>query len=404
VAEFSQFDAVLNLLILVIAITFITRRLRFPYTIALILAGLVAATLPRLVLPDLSPEVFVIILLPPILFEAALTLDVTGLRRDIDVVFSYAIVGTLLTLGAVGAFAYFLLGYSLIEAILLGIILSPTDPVAVISAFRSVTVKKGFKLIVEGEALFNDGVAIIAYSLILVVINQGSITLPEFGRAALLSILGGVGLGVAGGYLIHFLIERSNDKFAEVLLGFLLSFGIYRLAEYLGGSGVIAVVMAGLILNYRMHKYGGFIVDSFNEYVSFWEFVAFVASSLAFIFIGLYLDPTLLIRYGVPVLALTSFILVTRYLKAFGLAALIERYRGKAISRDWLMGFWWSGLRGAISVVLVLSASSLPLEHIAEMKAITYGLVLATNVIWGVTIPYAIKKYHLAEDPETGPA
>ena len=395
--EFTQFDSVLNLLILVVAITFITRRFRIPRTIVLIFAGLIATTFPRIALPNLSPEIFTTILLPPILFEAALTLNIEELRKNADIIFSYAIIGTLVTFAAVSTIAYFLLGYSLIEAILIGIIVSPTDPVAVITAFKREGVSERFKIIVEGEALFNDGVAIVVYSLILILITQGSVSVYDFSKIALTSIFGGVGLGVAGGYVVHLLIQRTDDKFAEVLLGFLLSFGIYRLAEELGASGVIATIMAGLMINYRIARYGGLSPGTVQELGVFWEFVGFVATSLAFIFVGLYLKIELLYNYFWPIMALSLFIFVTRYLKVFGLAKIIEYIRGKSIPDNWRIGLWWSGIRGAISVVLVLTISSLDLVHGEEMKALTFGLVLATNVIWGVTIPYAINKFNLVE-------
>ncbi|MFA5868149.1 MAG: sodium:proton antiporter [Candidatus Bathyarchaeia archaeon] len=397
-AEFSQFDAFLNILLVVIAITLITRRLRFPYTIGLILAGLFAATYPRIPLPDLSPQVFVSILLPPILFEAALKLDVEGLTREVDVVFSYSILGTLLMLAAVSFFAFYALDFAPIEALLLGIIVSPTDPIAVLSAFKERRVNSEFKLIVEGEALFNDGVAVVAYSLALTLLANGSITGFEFGSIALISIVGGVAFGIAGGYLVHFLIERTDDKFVELLLCFFLSFGIYRLADEFGASGVIATIVAGLIINYRINKYGGLIDSTYEDYVVFWDFIGFVASSIAFIFIGLNLLPELLASHMLPITALTLFILAARYLKVHGLAALMGRLSEKAIPWDWRMGLWWTGLRGAVSVVLALSISGLGLLHGEEIKALTFGIVLATNVIWGLTIPYAMKRYHLTVD------
>ena len=375
----------------------INKTFKNPRTIVLIFAGLVAATFPRIAISSISPQIFTTILLPPILFEAALSLDIKYLVEDVDIIFSYAILGTLITLVAVSSLTYFVFRYSFIEAIIIGIIVSPTDPVAVITTFKREGVSEKFKTIVEGEALFNDGVAIVAYSLILSTINQGSFTVYDISKSALTSNLGGIGLGVSGGYIVHFLIKSTDDKFAEVLLGFLLSFGVYRLAEELGASGVIATVVAGLMINYRIANHGGLSSKAAEELEVFWEFIGFIATSFAFIFVGINLKLELLVSYFLPILILTIFILITRYLKIFGIARVIENIRGKSIPRNWRIGLWWSGIRGAISIVLVLTISSLNLTHVEEMKALTFGLVLATNLVWGVTISYAIKKYDLIE-------
>jgi len=233
-AAFPELDTVLNLLVMIAAITFLTRRLRLPRTIVFILGGLVATLVSRFTFPTLSPALFMTILLPPILFEAALTLDVEELKKDADTVFTYAIVGTIMTLLAVAAFVYFYLRFSLIEAILMGIIVAPTDPIAVITSFKRVGISNKFRVIVEGEALFNDGVAVIAYAIILGAMGTSDKTITELLGSSSLAILGGVGLGLSGGYLAHWLIQQTDDKFAEILIGFLLSYGIYRFAEEIG--------------------------------------------------------------------------------------------------------------------------------------------------------------------------
>ncbi len=153
--------------------------------------------------------------------------------------------------------------------------------------------------------------------------------------------------------------------------------------------------MAGLMLNYKITKYGGMSEEGHKQLGIFWEFVGFIASSVAFIFIGLNIQPTLLLNYATPIALLTLFIMGSRYLKVLGLSSLLKRFRSKELSDNWKKGLWWAGLRGSISVVLVLSASSLGLEHIQAMEALTFGLVLTTNAMWGITINYAIKKYEL---------
>jgi CPA1 family monovalent cation:H+ antiporter len=393
---FSQFDAFFNIFIIVTVITLVARRLRFPPTLALIFAGIISTFTPELPMVILGPDIFMSLLLPPIIFQETLQLDIDGLIDDSDTIFSYAVAGTLLMLVAVAVFARFVLGFDVAEAFILGIIVSPTDPVAVIGTFHSLGVIKRFQLLVAGESLFNDGVAIVVYSLLVSMVTLGSVTAWGVARMTLVKVVGGVLLGVVGGYIVHTVFCWTDDKFAEVLLSFIAAFGVFRLAEELNASGVIATVLAGLIINYRIRNYGGLGGESRGMLDTLWEFVGFLASSIAFIFIGLNIRPDILGKYLVPVLGLSGFILFARYLMVVGVAEVIEAMSGKRIPRNWRLGIFWSGLRGAVSVVLVLGVSGLPLLHSEVMTALTFGVVLTSNVLQGLTMPRAVQSLNLS--------
>lgn len=388
---FTQFDAIFNILLLVTVITLVARRFRIPYTVALIFAGLMATLYPRLPLPSLSPDIFVSLLLPPIIFEETLKLDIDGLIDDSDIILSYAVAGTLIMVVAVALFAYFLSGFTFVEAFLLGIIIAPTDPVAVIATLRRLGVVKRFELLVAGESLFNDGVAIVVYSILVSVVSLGAMSPFSILRISVIRVVGGVLVGVTGGYIVHLIFCWADDKFVEVLLSFIAAFGVFRVADELGASGVIATVLAGLIINYRCRRYGGISNETMEMLDAMWEFVGFTASGVAFIFVGMYLDPALLSRFLWPVVALTIFILWARYWMVDGIAGALELIGGKRIPYNWRFGIFWSGLRGAVSVVLVLGVSGLPLPHVEEMTALTYGVVLATNLLQGLTMSTIVR-------------
>ena len=396
----TQIDAILNILLLVTVITLFARRFRIPYTVALIFAGLLATLYPRFPLFSISPDIFISMLLPPIIFEETLNLDIDGLIDDSDVILSYAVAGTLIMVVAVALFAYFLSGFTFLEAFLLGIIIAPTDPVAVIATFRRLGVIKRFELLVAGESLFNDGVAIVVYSILVSAVSLGALAPFSILRISVIRVAGGVLVGVAGGYIVHLIFCWTDDKFVEVLLSFIAAFGVFRAADELGASGVIATVLAGLIINYRCRKYGG-IGDETKEMLdAMWEFVAFTASGVAFIFVGMYLDPVLLVKFMWPVVALTIFILWARYWMVDGIARARELFGGKPIPSNWRFGIFWSGLRGAVSIVLVLGISALPLSHLEEMTALTYGVVLSTNVIQGLTMSTIVRGLDLSAKSE----
>jgi CPA1 family monovalent cation:H+ antiporter len=391
----GQFDAIYNILIMVVIITLIARQFNFPSTIAFIFAGLLAASVPRIPLPELSPEIFLSLLLPPILYTETLTMDVDGLIDDSDTILSYAVAGTALMVMAIGLYTHFVFNISWGEAFVLGIIIAPTDPVSVISTFKRLGVIRRFQLIVAGESLFNDGVAIVVYSILLIVLEAGSITAGEILYLTALKIFGGAVLGYIAGYLVHLIFCWTEDLYAETLLTFVVAFGVFRLAEEIHASGVIAVVLAGLIFNYRCRNYGGVSEKGEETLEVMWEFVGFIASSFAFIFIGVSLELELLSNFALPILALSIVSVLFRYGIMEVVARFLERYRDKRIPGNWRIGMTWSGLRGAVSVVLVLGITGVNLPNEQLLLALTYGIVLGSNLIQGLTMPFAINRLRL---------
>jgi CPA1 family monovalent cation:H+ antiporter len=391
----GQFDAIYNILIMVVIITLIARQFNFPSTIAFIFAGLLAASVPRIPLPELSPEIFLTVLLPPILFTETLTMDVDGLIDDSDTILSFAVAGTAIMVLAVGIYTRFVFNISWIEAFVLGIIIAPTDPVSVISTFKKLGVIKRFQLIIAGESLFNDGVAIVVYSILLIIIEAGTITFGEVLSLAALKIFGGAILGYLAGYVVHLIFCWTEDLYAETLLTFIVAFGVFRLAEEFHSSGVIAVVVAGLMFNSRCRTHGGVSERGEEILKVMWEFVAFIASSFAFIFIGVSLDLGLLVRYALPILALSLVSVLFRYGMTEVVAYFLEEYRDKRIPSNWRVGMTWSGLRGAVSVVLVLGITGVNLPNEQLLLALTYGIVLSSNLIQGLSMPYAINRLRL---------
>ena len=391
----GQFDAIYNILILVVIITLIARQINFPSTIAFIFAGLLAAAVPRLPLPELSPEIFLSILLPPILFTETLTLDIDGLIDDSDTILSYAVTGTVLMVVATGVYTHYVFQMSWLEAFMLGIIIAPTDPVSVIATFKRLGVIRRFQLIVAGESLFNDGVAIVVYSILVTIIEAGSITGLDVLTTTTIKVFGGIILGYVAGYIVHLIFCWTDDLYVKTLLTFIIAFGVFRLAEQFQSSGVIAVVLAGLILNFRCRNFGGVSEKGEEVLEIMWEFVGFIASSFAFIFIGVSLDLELLSHFMLQILALSIVSVIFRYGMIEIVARFLERYRSKRIPQNWRIGMTWSGLRGAVSIVLVLGITGINLPNEELLLALTYGIVLGTNVIQGLSMPLLINRLGL---------
>lgn len=391
----GQFDAIYNILILVVVITLIARQINFPSTIAFIFAGVLATFMPRISLPEIGPGIFLTVLLPPILFTETLTMDVEGLIDDSDTILTYAVAGTALMSTAIGIYTRYVFQIGWLEAFLLGIIISPTDPVSVIATFKRLGVIRRFQLIIAGESLFNDGLAIVIYSILLTIVEAGSITTLDVVTTTIIKVFGGAILGYIAGYIVHLIMCWTDDLYVKTLLTFIIAFGVFRLAEEFHSSGVIAVVLAGLILNYRCKNYGG-IGEEVEEVLEImWEFVGFIASSFAFIFIGVSLELNLLFSYALQILAISVVNILFRYGIIDIIAWYLERYRDKRIPRNWRIGMTWSGLRGAVSVVLVLGITGVDLPNEELLLALTYGIVLVTNVVQGLSMPILIKRLNL---------
>ena len=382
----GQFISIYNILLLVTIISLLTRRLRLPSAITFIFTGIMAPLLSSFPLPSLSTEIFTSILLPPIIFHETLRLDIHGFIDDSDCIMTYAFVGTLLMLAAIAVFMNVFLGWGLVESLLLGIIFSPTDPVSVINTFSNLGVAKRFRLIVSGESLLNDGVAIALYSIVVMIVTLGSITVPQATRIVLVSVFGGVLLGILFGYAAHTLFCWTNDKFTKVLVSFLIAFGVSRISEAFGASSVVATVITGLIINYRIHNFGGLGRESVEMLEALWDFLGFIVSSVAFIFVGMNLDMSVLFSNYNLIFYFFAFILVSRCLMVFGLAEVIERLGGGEMPRGWRFCLSWSGLRGAVSTVLALGVSSLALPHSEIIIALTFGVVLISNIVQGLSI------------------
>ena len=392
----GQFQAIFNILLVVTVINLATRRLRLPSSLALILAGVMSTMMTSFSLPSLSPEIFMSLLLPPIIFQETLHLDIDGFIDESKSVLGFAIFGTLLMIAAISLFLNTFLGFNLLEAFLLGIIIAPTDPVAVINVFQEIGVVKRFQLIVCGESLLNDGIAIALYSIIASIITLGTITTTSVVKITAVAILGGVLLGFIFSYAAHILFCWTDDKFTEVLISFLVAFGVFWISETIGASGVIATVTTGLIINYRTHAFGGIGKDSFEMLEALWEFIGFAASSIAFIFIGANLDISVLFSNAYPTIYLFAFIMISRHIMVYVVGNLIKRLGGKEIPGSWMPGLSWSGLRGAVSVVLALGVSSLGLPNSEIIIALTFGVVLTSNVIQGLSVSTVIKRSGLS--------
>jgi monovalent cation/hydrogen antiporter len=387
----------------------LSHRFKFPFPIILVLSGLVISLIPGLPVIALNPEIAFLIFLPPLLYAAAWNTSWHEFKAVIRPISLAAIGLVFFTTGFVGVAAHYLIpGLDWPFAFLLGAIVSPPDAVAATSVIKGMGLSPRIVTILEGESLVNDASALINYKYALIAITAGNFVLWKAGIDFILVASAGILIGLAIGYLI--LLVHKNwicDPIIEVTLTFLTPFAAYLVAEGLHVSGVLAVVSAGLFLSFRSRE--AFSNQSRIMAASVWEVIIFILNSLVFILIGLQLRTVIsgITNYSTYELVLyalvISFVVIAIRFIWVVPAALIPRWLSKRIRvtepfdpRNMVV-FGWAGMRGVVSMAAALAIPlTLPsgeaFPHRNLIIYLSFCVILATLVLLGFTLPWAIKK------------
>ena len=400
--------SVVVLLAMAATLAVITKRIKVPYTVALVLAGLALAFLPDFIELEFSPELILGLLVPPLLFEATLHLQWSRLKADLVPVLLLAIGGTMFGTFFVAWIVWALLDIPWLAAVAFGALISATDPVAVIALFKTLGVSKRLSVLVEGESLFNDAVAIVAFNLAIAASQPGESF--GFGDAVgefFLVGLGGLAVGIVlGGIVSLVVLARVDDPLIETTTTLALAFGSFLVAEEFGKifsledfhlSGILAVVAAGLMVGNL-----GFQNTSPTTRLTldnFWEVLTFLVNSMVFLIIGLEIDLSELRPNLAEVGLAIAVVVVGRLIVVYGLAFLhrfIQPARRIPLSLQHVQ--YWGGLRGAISLALVLTLAeeNFAPEVVDTVLLMTFGVVLFTLLVQGTTMSTLISKLGLA--------
>lgn len=357
----------------------VSKRARLlPYPVVLAAAGIAVGLLPGGQFPTLGGSVILLAFVPGLVFEAALTLDLAELRRRIMPVGLLATVGVAITVLLVGALTHLSLGFSWASGMLLGAILAATDPIAVTTLLRRLKAPPGLATILEGESLFNDGTGVAVFSAVLATILSGA---PSFGDAMIRFFaitLGGTAIGLAVGFLGLALLRFAEDAPLEILATLVIAYGSYLAADLVHVSGIVAVVVAGIVVA----RYGSQIGRLHGpQLLGFWNLLAFVLNAMLFILVGAALPAWTLLPVAGFVLVAFVIMLVTRAVPVYGLLGLAA-YRGPSIPWRWRHVTFWAGLRGALSVALALSVAGLSGVD-SRVSVVAYGVVLLSLLVQG---------------------
>lgn len=379
-SELSQ----LGFLLFVSAVVaMLTRRMRLPYTVGLVLAGMALYFSHVYIKWHLSKDLIFSVFLPPLVFEAALFIHWRDFRRELPVVTLLATVGVVLAATVTALGMHYALSWEWGSALAFGTLIAATDPVSVIATFKESKVHGRLRMLIESESLLNDGTAAVAFVAVLGVLAGGHETVVSIGGALFITIIGGVLIGGTVAYLFMLLAGRTPDYLVEITFTTLAAYGSFFLAEHYHCSGVLAALTAGLVVgNFRTS--GSISTAGRHALGPFWEYLAFVANSLIFLLIGAQEAQQRFQGLWVPVLLAIALVTLGRAVAIYPLCAVFVRSRLKVDLRHQHVLFW-GGLRGALALALALALPD-TLPHQNAIVAITFAVVAFSVFAQGLTI------------------
>jgi CPA1 family monovalent cation:H+ antiporter len=377
-----EIDFIVLLSLATIVAILVKRVIRLPYTIALVVSGMIIG-LFHITHISLTKDLIFFFFLPPLLFEGALHFEFNHLKENARIIGSLAVIGMGVTTAIVGTICHLLLGIPWLHALLFGAIISPTDPISVIALFRKLGVEKRLSIIVEGESIFNDGMGIVVFGILFGMISKGAfdpiLTIKDF----VVVTFGGVAVGAILGFFAYVLLKRVDDHVVEVLITILLAYGSFIVAEHtLHLSGVMAVVAAGVLIGNQGKQLAMSPTTRISIH-SFWEILAFIVNSLIFILIGLKIPIVEIIGHGSIVIVGIVAVVIGRAVAVYGLFTVLNLL-WERVKTSWVHVVYWGGIRGSIPIALILGLPTIGYRE--EIAVMVYGVVLFSLIFQGLSM------------------
>ena len=340
------------------------------------------------------------IILSFLLFAGAMHINIRELQKQRKAVFVFAIFGTLISTFLVGTLTYYaasLLGLNIpyIYSLLFGALISPTDPIAVLSILKNYSVRKDLQMNIEGESLFNDGVGMVLFVVIFQVINRGyeNVHIQEVFFLFFREALGGIGFGLLIGFLGFQILKRTNsDAKTHVMLTIVMASGGYSLAEYIHVSPALAMVASGLYLGKKIHS-DEYSESNLTQLVTFWDVLDEILNGVLFVLLGFFITIINPDVVNIPFAIITIVVvLISRYISVLIPFQLIK-HTNKEVNRKTILMLTWGGLRGALGIALALS---IPPEHFGDLFVfLMYSVALFSIIIQGLSIGKLVEKLNL---------
>jgi len=384
-----KLDRFLVFLLIAGIVAILTRRLRIPYSLGLVITGLILSLSPLSAGVPFTKELIFNVLLPPLVFEAALQIRWKELRREFPVILMLATIGVCLSWGVTTLGMKYLAGWEWMSALLFGALIAATDPVSIIATFKEAKVHGRLRLLVEAESLFNDGTAAVAFSVSVAALTGSS------------PIVGGVaktlGLGVAGGILcgglmagiLLLLAGQTEDPLVEITFTTFAAYGSFFLAERFHASGVLASLTAGLVVG-NIGPLGAISPRGREAVTAYWEYLGFVVNSVIFLDIGLFVSRQDLAGNILPAVIAIVLVALGRALAVYPCCAMFHSSPLRVQGRHQHVLFW-GGLRGALALALALG---LPpnVPHRQAVISVCFMVVFFSIFVQGLTMTPLLRR------------
>lgn len=396
-------QTIVGLLVVLAAVAFIAARMGLPPSILLVLAGTLLALIPGLPFLELAPELVLLVILPPVIYSAAVAMSWREFRFNMRPIALFAVGGVVVTTLAVGAASHWLLGLSWPVGFTLGAIVSPPDAVAPLSIVRRMHLPRRLTVILEGEGLANDATALILYRFAVAAVAVGTFSFSRAVGSFVIIVAGEIAWGIAVGWGMLRLRRLVAEPRIEILLSLLTPFAAYWPPEEIGGSGVLATVAAGLYISWN----GLRLISASTRLqgIFFWDFLNYVIEGLVFLVTGLQARRLIegIRGYSTSTIVLSAAVvsaaaIATRFLWVFP-ATYVPRWISRKLrsvdpAPSWQYPFLLSitGVRGVVSLAAALAlpetlAGGQPFPHRDLVLFITFAVILVTLVGQGLALP-----------------
>ena len=369
-------------------VAMVARLIKIPYTIGLVIAGIALSFLPFRDSVGLSKELIFVSFLPVLVFEASFYIRWKELKENFAVVLTLATVGVIFSATITATGMHYLIGWEWPIAMVFGILITATDPVAVIATFKETGVQGRLKLLVEAESLFNDGTAAVGFGIAITLAMGQPMDVPSALSLLVTSIGGGILCGglMAGGLLL--LAGQTEDPLVEITFTTVAAYGSFFLAEYFHCSGVLATLTAGLIVG-NLGILGSISAQGRKSVESFWDYATFVANSLIFILIGIEESHENFGLFLLPIIVAIAMVTLGRAMAIYPLCGLFFPSELR-VKMNHQHALFWGGLRGALALALCLGLPP-ELPHRSEIITVTFGVVAFSVFVQGLTMKPMLK-------------
>ena len=403
-----------GLLVAVAGLSTLARFLSVPYPIVLVVGGALLGFIPGLPEVALDPEVVLVVFLPPLLYGSSIYANFGDLRANLRALTLSTVGLVLATMCAVAWAAHALIpGLPWEAAFVLGAIVSPTDPLAAATIMRHLDAPRRLVSGIEGEGLFNDATALVAYRVAVAAVVAGSFSLAEAGLEFVLGAAGGVAVGLVVGAIAAEIRKRITDTQVNVTISLLTGYAAFVPADAIGASGVLATVTAGIYMGIR----GPQILPARTRLQGYfvWDILDFIINAILFVLIGLQLRALVdgLSGYsastlGGYALAVTGVVVGTRLVWYFTVPYLIRAIdrrpvqRARRVGARWRLVMAWSGMRGAVSLAVALAlpfttdaGGGFPERDLVVF--LTFAVIFFTLVVQGLSLPALIRRLGVSD-------